>query len=171
MGKEAYDDYKRHLRDREANSQYYLVLEHPTSHSTAEDLSCKYTFGTLVFSTCWRYHTSWKEPKSTCRSRSIAHGTCFIHTNQLDGETDWKLRIAVPECQKLDEGDLVCLDSEIYGMSFFTNSTCKSWRTDLHLVQLMRLSRIFIRVLGHLPWIDQCLQASVPLIYYLRFLH
>jgi len=26
MGKEAYDDYKRHLRDREANSQRYLVL-------------------------------------------------------------------------------------------------------------------------------------------------
>ena len=26
MGKETYDDYKRHLRDREANSQRYLVL-------------------------------------------------------------------------------------------------------------------------------------------------
>ena len=33
MGKEAYDDYKRNLRDREAISQRYLVLE----HSTPED--------------------------------------------------------------------------------------------------------------------------------------
>ena len=37
MGKEAYDDYKQHLRDQEANSQRYLILEHPTSHSTPED--------------------------------------------------------------------------------------------------------------------------------------
>ena len=42
-------------------------------------------------------------------------GTCFIRTDQLDGETDWKLRIAVPECQKLAEGDLARLDAEIYG--------------------------------------------------------
>ena len=27
LGKEAYDDYKRNLRDREANSQKYLILE------------------------------------------------------------------------------------------------------------------------------------------------
>src|SRR5258708_29513503 len=27
MGKEAYDDYQRHLRDREANSQKYSVLD------------------------------------------------------------------------------------------------------------------------------------------------
>jgi len=30
---------------------------------------------------------------------------------------DWKLRVAVPECQKLDEGDLVRLDAEICGNS------------------------------------------------------
>ena len=33
----------------------------------------------------------------------------------MDGKTDWKLRVAVPECQKLDEGDLIRLDAEIYG--------------------------------------------------------
>ncbi|KAK7024311.1 putative aminophospholipid-translocase [Paramarasmius palmivorus] len=33
MGKEAYDDYKRYLRDREANSQKYLVLEPPSSNT------------------------------------------------------------------------------------------------------------------------------------------
>lgn len=29
-------------------------------------------------------------------------GACFVRTDQLDGETDWKLRLAVPDTQKLD---------------------------------------------------------------------
>jgi len=28
-------------------------------------------------------------------------GTCFIRTDQLDGETDWKLRLAVPSALRL----------------------------------------------------------------------
>ena len=32
MGKEAYDDYKRNLRDHEANSQKYLTLVPPSPH-------------------------------------------------------------------------------------------------------------------------------------------
>ena len=28
-------------------------------------------------------------------------GACFIRTDQLDGETDWKLRLAVPSTQRL----------------------------------------------------------------------
>ena len=28
-------------------------------------------------------------------------GTCFIRTDQLDGETDWKLRVAVAGTQSL----------------------------------------------------------------------
>lgn len=30
-------------------------------------------------------------------------GTCFIRTDQLDGETDWKLRIAIPMTQSLED--------------------------------------------------------------------
>ena len=32
---------------------------------------------------------------------NISTGSCFIRTDQLDGETDWKLRIALPACQSL----------------------------------------------------------------------
>ena len=47
---------------------------------------------------------------------SDASGTCFIRTDQLDGETDWKLRVAVPTCQKLgSDAEVVSLDAEIYG--------------------------------------------------------
>ena len=35
MGKEAYDDYKRHLRDNEANSAKYLILESPGVDATS----------------------------------------------------------------------------------------------------------------------------------------
>ena len=34
-------------------------------------------------------------------STSHAEGSCFVRTDQLDGETDWKLRVAVPVCQAL----------------------------------------------------------------------
>lgn len=33
-------------------------------------------------------------------------GACFIRTDQLDGETDWKLKLAVESTQAL-ESDLV----------------------------------------------------------------
>jgi magnesium-transporting ATPase (P-type) len=36
-------------------------------------------------------------------------GACFVRTDQLDGETDWKLRLAVPAPQKL-ESDLQLFD-------------------------------------------------------------
>lgn len=29
-------------------------------------------------------------------------GACFVRTDQLDGETDWKLRLAVPSTNKLE---------------------------------------------------------------------
>ncbi|KAJ7583625.1 hypothetical protein C8J56DRAFT_214008 [Mycena floridula] len=126
MGKEAYDDYKRHLRDREANSQKYLVLEPPST--STEDSSA------LLSSYLDTHANTRSVPSSSLRvgdlvrleknqrvpadlillHTSDASGTCFIRTDQLDGETDWKLRVAVPECQKLEERALVRLDAEIY---------------------------------------------------------
>jgi len=73
---------------------------------------------------------------------SDSSGTCFIRTDQLDGETDWKLRVAVPECQKLDEGDLIRLDAEIYG-NWFTFLDGQI----LNVLQLTRQSRTSIRLL------------------------
>ena len=97
MGKEAYDDYKRHLRDREANSQRYPILEHPTSHSTLEDTylnthantrsvpSSSLCVGDLVL-----LEKNQRVPANLVLLRtSESLGTCFIRTDQLDGETDW----------------------------------------------------------------------------------
>lgn len=157
MGKEAYDDYKRHLRDREANSQRYLILTPPPNSPSHSDVEQAYL----------NTHANTRSvPSSSLKVGDLVHleknqrvptdlillhtseasGTCFIRTDQLDGETDWKLRVAVPECQKMDEGDLVRLDAEIYGQYF-----CQLVLHDcLYYFQLTLLSRTFILLLEHL---------------------
>lgn len=118
IGKEAYDDYKRNLRDREANSQRYLVLE-AAAFSASEGgphtrsvPSSALAVGDLVV-----LEKNQRVPADLVLLRtSDSSGTCFIRTDQLDGETDWKLRVAVPACQKLPNDDeLLSLDAEIYG--------------------------------------------------------
>lgn len=138
MGKEAYDDYKRHLRDKEANSQRYLTLQRPEHHSSCYNgnRNDDYDGEALPEEAYLNRHVNTRSvPSSSIRVGDLVHleknqrvpadmvllhtsegsGTCFIRTDQLDGETDWKLRVAVPETQKLQETDLVKLDAEIYG--------------------------------------------------------
>ena len=122
MGKEAYDDYKRYLRDKEANSAKYLILE-PSGVDTTLPLtggphtrsvpSSSIRVGDLIL-----LEKNQRVPADLVLLRtSDSSGTCFIRTDQLDGETDWKLRAAVPTCQKLhSDGDLLSLGAEIYGM-------------------------------------------------------
>lgn len=124
MGKEAYDDYKRHMRDREANSQKYLILDASSydngsapdggPHTRAVPASAL-RVGDLVL-----LEKNQRVPADLVLLRtSDASGTCFIRTDQLDGETDWKLRVAVPTCQKLvGEMELLGLDADIYGACF-----------------------------------------------------
>jgi phospholipid-translocating ATPase len=122
MGKEAYDDYKRYLRDKEANSQRYLVLvsssskssqpsEYVESHfSTVSTPSSSLKVGDLV-----KLEKNQRVPADmVLLHTSDSSGTCFIRTDQLDGETDWKLRVAVADTQKLSERELIGLDAEIY---------------------------------------------------------
>lgn len=134
IGKEAYDDYKRNLRDREANSQKYLVLD-PTVYSspmpdhgphTRSVPSSQLCVGDLVV-----LEKNQRVPADLVLLRtSDTSGTCFIRTDQLDGETDWKLRVAVPTCQKLgSDSELMSLDAEIYGQSSCLRSvqSTQSW--------------------------------------------
>ena len=122
MGKEAYDDWKRNQRDHEANSAKYLILEpSPLGHRdpsppTRAVPSSKLRVGDLVL-----LEKNQRVPADLILLRtSDATGTCFIRTDQLDGETDWKLRVAVPTTQQLTEDrDLLELDAEIYGGQLF----------------------------------------------------
>ncbi|KAI0286510.1 phospholipid-translocating P-type ATPase [Russula brevipes] len=129
MGKEAYDDYKRNLRDREANSARYLVLASHSSPSRSDDDELSHSLlesnlpptravpsssirvGDLVL-----LEKNQRVPADLVLLRtSDSSGTCFIRTDQLDGETDWKLRVAVPATQKLpSDQELFNLDADIY---------------------------------------------------------
>ena len=45
--------------------------------------------------------------------RTTEHsGSCFVRTDQLDGETDWKLKLAVPPTQKLESDEALLLTAE-----------------------------------------------------------
>lgn len=125
MGKEAYDDYCRYLRDREANSTRYLVVI-PQSSSTAFDdpskthgLSTKATssasikVGDMVL-----LEKNQRVPADmVLLTTSEEEGSCFIRTDQLDGETDWKLKVAVPETQKMGEQGVSAVEGSLYGKS------------------------------------------------------
>ncbi|KAG8887160.1 putative aminophospholipid-translocase [Tulasnella sp. 332] len=116
MGKEAYDDYKRNLRDKEANSQKYLIIEPASLHSEAMPLTRAVPSSRLRVGDMVVLEKNQRVPADLVLLRtSDASGTCFIRTDQLDGETDWKLRVAVPSCQKLgSDKELLNMDAEIY---------------------------------------------------------
>ena len=135
MGKEAYDDYSRYLRDREANSTRYLVLlpqpstissipfvlrdggppglseaalPRPQTRSTS---SAAIQVGDMVL-----LEKNQRVPADmVLLTTSEDEGTCFIRTDQLDGETDWKLKVAVGETQKAGEADVASAEGSLYG--------------------------------------------------------
>ena len=84
----------RYQRDKEVNSSRFAKLtpRGPVSVSSAE-----LKVGDLVY-----VEKGSRVPADMVLLRTSEHsGSCFIRTDQLDGETDWKLRIAVPTTQKL----------------------------------------------------------------------
>ncbi|CAE6411960.1 unnamed protein product [Rhizoctonia solani] len=121
MGKEAWDDILRNRRDREANAQRYLILESdstPLAPNSATGFpptratpSSQLQVGDLVQLT-----QNQRVPADMLLLRtSDPSGTCFVRTDQLDGETDWKLRVAVPACQSLsDDWSLLGVSAEVY---------------------------------------------------------
>uniref|UniRef100_A0A8C9WUL9 Phospholipid-transporting ATPase n=1 Tax=Sander lucioperca TaxID=283035 RepID=A0A8C9WUL9_SANLU len=84
MVREAVDEVRRYQRDKEMNSQLYSKL---TNQRIPAD---------MIF-----LRTSEK------------NGGCFIRTDQLDGETDWKLKVAVGCTQRLP-ADLFSISAYVY---------------------------------------------------------
>lgn len=130
IGKEAYDDYQRYLRDVAANSTRYKVIDRtglslPSSSASAGEApapltdiptrpvaSSKLRVGDMVL-----IEKNQRVPADCVLLRtSDSSGSCFVRTDQLDGETDWKLRVAVERTQALPQDKMLLeLDAEIYG--------------------------------------------------------
>uniref|UniRef100_A0A8B9FTJ2 Phospholipid-transporting ATPase n=1 Tax=Amazona collaria TaxID=241587 RepID=A0A8B9FTJ2_9PSIT len=137
--REAVDEFRRYKRDKEMNSQLYSKL---TNQRIPSD---------MVF-----LRTSEKT------------GSCFIRTDQLDGETDWKLKVAVSCTQRLPAlGDLFSINAYVYAQKpqldihSFEGTFTRVGLLDLELNQLTKalflalvaLSVVMVTLQGFVgPW-------------------
>ncbi|XP_050300726.1 probable phospholipid-transporting ATPase IIB isoform X2 [Anthonomus grandis grandis] len=95
--REAIDDLRRHKRDQEVNNQKCKRLLNDRVKPFEIVASHKLKVGDLII-----VDKDERVPADLVLLRtSESSGTVFVRTDQLDGETDWKLRVAVPATQKL----------------------------------------------------------------------
>jgi len=108
MIREAIDDIRRWQRDREVNSTRYSKL---TERGWVSVSSSQLKVGDIV-----EVGKGVRAPADLVLLRTTeTSGACFIRTDQLDGETDWKLRLAVTTTQRLGrEEDLLETQSSVY---------------------------------------------------------
>uniref|UniRef100_A0A4W5M4I1 Phospholipid-transporting ATPase n=1 Tax=Hucho hucho TaxID=62062 RepID=A0A4W5M4I1_9TELE len=106
MVREAVDEVRRYQRDKEMNSQLYSKL---TVRGKVQVKSSDIQVGDLII----------VEKVGIKSIPTVKHfvflGSCFIRTDQLDGETDWKLKVAVVCTQRLPAlGDLFSINAYVY---------------------------------------------------------
>eukprot|EP01135_Chromosphaera_perkinsii_P007842 Nk52_evm34s1020 gene=Nk52_evmTU34s1020 len=106
--KEALDEIYRYRRDQELNSCRYQLL---TINGLVAIPSSDIRVGHLIV-----LNQGERVPADMILLRTTEKGgASFVKTDQLDGETDWKLRIAVPSTQKLgSDRDLLSLDATVF---------------------------------------------------------
>lgn len=101
MAKEAGDDIARRRRDRDQNNEQFEVLNRalPLTQDVLNVPAKALKVGDLV-----RLHKDRRIPADMVLLQlSDAGGEAFIKTDQLDGETDWKLRIACAATQTITD--------------------------------------------------------------------
>ncbi|CDQ63704.1 unnamed protein product [Oncorhynchus mykiss] len=108
MVREAVDEVRRYQRDKEMNSQLYSKL---TVRGKVQVKSSDIQVGDLII-----VEKNQRIPADMIFLRtSEKTGSCFIRTDQLDGETDWKLKVAVVCTQRLPAlGDLFSINAYVY---------------------------------------------------------
>uniref|UniRef100_A0A1A7XFN7 Phospholipid-transporting ATPase n=1 Tax=Iconisemion striatum TaxID=60296 RepID=A0A1A7XFN7_9TELE len=108
MVREAVDEVRRFQRDKEMNSQLYSKL---TVRGKVQIKSSDIQVGDLII-----VEKNQRIPADMIFLRtSEKTGACFIRTDQLDGETDWKLKVAVGCTQRLPAvGDLFSISAYVY---------------------------------------------------------
>jgi len=102
--REAIDDIRRWQRDRQVNSEKYSKL---TDRGRVLMASSQLKVGDVI-----EVGKGVRAPADLVLLRTTeTTGACFIRTDQLDGETDWKLRLAVASSQR-KESDEMLLESQ-----------------------------------------------------------
>ncbi|XP_075701527.1 putative phospholipid-transporting ATPase IIA [Rhinoderma darwinii] len=106
--REAVEEIRCLMRDKEVNSQIYSKL---TTRGTVKVRSSSIQVGDLVI-----VEKNQRIPSDMIFLRtSEKNGSCFLRTDQLDGETDWKLRLPVSCTQRLPTAaDLLQIRAYVY---------------------------------------------------------
>ncbi|KAL9974886.1 hypothetical protein ACROYT_G011986 [Oculina patagonica] len=108
MCREAYDDFLRFKRDKEVNSSQYKKL---TKKGIVSVPSSAIKVSDLII-----VEKDQRVPADMVFLRtSEKNGACFLRTDQMDGETDWKLRLTVAPCQRLPcDADMLNISASVY---------------------------------------------------------
>ncbi|OII71810.1 uncharacterized protein cubi_00618 [Cryptosporidium ubiquitum] len=108
IGKEAIDDIKRYKRDKEFNNKKYRKIN---KNGIQEIRSSDIKVGDLI-----EINTNDRVPADILFLRTNdPTGTVFVRTDQLDGETDWKVKRALGITQHLETLD------EIFNLDMTAN--------------------------------------------------
>ncbi|XP_037661589.1 probable phospholipid-transporting ATPase IIB isoform X4 [Choloepus didactylus] len=159
--REAIDEFRRFRRDKEVNSQLYSKL---TVRGKVQVKSSDIQVGDLII-----VEKNQRIPSDMIFLRtSEKAGSCFIRTDQLDGETDWKLKVAVSYTQRLPAlGDLFSINAYVYAQKpqldihSFEGTFTRVGLLDLELNQLTKalflalvaLSVVMVTIQGFVgPW-------------------
>uniref|UniRef100_A0A8C9TNT0 Phospholipid-transporting ATPase n=1 Tax=Scleropages formosus TaxID=113540 RepID=A0A8C9TNT0_SCLFO len=174
MVREAVDEVRRYRRDKEMNSQLYSKL---TVRGKVQVKSSDIQVGDLII-----VEKNQRIPADMIFLRtSEKNGACFIRTDQLDGETDWKLKVAVACTQRLPAlGDLFSISAYVYAQkplldihSFEGNFT-RVGLLDLELNRLTKalflaqvvLSVVMVALQGFVgPWFRNLFRFTVLFSY------
>lgn len=103
MLKEGWDDFKRHRRDKNFNEEQFDCLNHITG-VFAKKQSQNLKVGDII-----SLEKGQRVPADLIiLATSHPAGTVYLKTDQLDGETDWKVRESLKTCQaKINEGEKI----------------------------------------------------------------
>lgn len=106
MGKEIYDDYQRYKRDKEVNGQ---TCKRISPAGSIDIPSSDIEIGHIL-----QIHRNERIPADLILLKTNDQsGTVFIKTDQLDGETDWKLRKSVGLTQEIEVKELINIKGDI----------------------------------------------------------
>ncbi|XP_041496761.1 probable phospholipid-transporting ATPase IIB isoform X6 [Microtus oregoni] len=148
IAREAIDEFRRFQRDNEMNSQLYSKL---TVRGKVQVQSSDIQVGDLII-----VEKNQRIPSDMVFLRtSEKAGSCFIRTDQLDGETDWKLKVAVSCTQRLPAlGDLFSISAYVYAQKpqldihSFEGTFTRVGLLDLELNQLTKALFLALVVLS-----------------------
>ena len=111
MLKELYDDINRRYQDRITNNEIYTIYKN-NDNNEPEEISI--TSAELKIGDFIIINENQRVPADIILLKTINNDSddnhAFIRTDQLDGETDWKLRKALGYTQKLSISQIINLD-------------------------------------------------------------